>query len=292
VQPWLGSYGELSSLGALSNAQMHRVVPLLIAYIVLAVVFGTLERLAPAIPGQPRWRPDAKTDLAYWLFTPLVTRALAQAAVIVAVSALAITIGHARDKAGIQAFALHHTVLASQPRALQLVELLFVADLVGYWVHRLFHGRRLWPYHAVHHSSEQLDWLSAVRVHPINDVLAKLAVVLPLIPFGFDLTVTLSVAPVLALYAVFIHANVRWDFGPLRWVIATPAFHRWHHTSEAFGLDKNFAGFFPVFDLVFGTFFMPKGQHAQRFGVPGLEMPPGILGQLAYPLRRRQASAR
>jgi sterol desaturase/sphingolipid hydroxylase (fatty acid hydroxylase superfamily) len=269
---------------------MHRVVPLLVAWIVLAVVFGTLERLVPAVVGQPRWRADSKTDLAYWLFTPLVTRALAEAAVIVAVSVLAITIGHARDKAGIQAFALHHSVLAEQPRALQLLELLFVADFVGYWVHRLFHRRRLWPFHAVHHSSEALDWLSAVRVHPVNDVLSRLAIVLPLIPFGLDLTVTLSVAPLLAFYAIFVHANVRWDFGPLRYVVATPAFHRWHHTSESEGLDKNFAGLFPVFDLLFGTFYMPEGRRAQRFGVPGLDMPKGILGQLAYPLRRRPPS--
>src|ERR1700691_552125 len=145
---------------------MHRVVPLLVAWIVLALVFGTLERLVPAVVGQPRWRADSKTDLAYSLFTPLVTRALAEAAVILAVSGLAVTNGHARDKARIQPFALHHSVLAEQPRALQLLELLFVADFVGYWVHRLFHRRRLWPFHAVHHSSEALDWLSAVRVHP------------------------------------------------------------------------------------------------------------------------------
>jgi sterol desaturase/sphingolipid hydroxylase (fatty acid hydroxylase superfamily) len=271
---------------------MHRVVPFVVVFALLAVVFGTLERLAPAVPGQPRWRADVKTDLAYWLFTPLVTRVLSEGAVIVAVSLLAITVGHARDKAGIQAFVFHRSALAEQPRALQLVELLFVADGIGYWVHRAFHRGRLWAFHAVHHSSEHLDWLSAVRVHPVNEALAKMAMVLPLIPFGFDLSVTLSVGPVLALYAIFVHANVRWDFGPLRYVVATPAFHRWHHTSEAEGLDKNFAGLFPFFDLAFGTFHMPGGQNARRFGVPGLAMPRGILGQLAYPLRRGPASAR
>jgi sterol desaturase/sphingolipid hydroxylase (fatty acid hydroxylase superfamily) len=274
---------------------MLSLVPFLLAYAVLAVVFGVLERLAPAIPrtaepsSSPRKRrQELRTDLAYWVFTPVVTRAIGKAAVILMVSVLAVVFAHARDKAGIQAFVDRPTRLAAQPPALQLLELLFVADLFGYAVHRMFHGRRLWPFHAVHHSGERLNWLSSVRVHPVNEVVNKGVTILPLLFLGFDRTVALSVAPVLVFYAIFVHANLRWDFGPLRYVIATPVFHRWHHTSEAEGLDRNFAGFFPVIDLLFGTFYMPSDRQPQRFGVPGLDMPSGLLGQLAYPFRRRR----
>jgi sterol desaturase/sphingolipid hydroxylase (fatty acid hydroxylase superfamily) len=270
---------------------MHRVIPFLVVYVGLAVLFGFLERVAPAIPRRRRSRTETRTDLVYWLFTPVVTRAIGEGAVVVTLAALAIGVGHARDKAGIAAFVHHHSVLAQQPRILQLFELLFLADLSSYWAHRLFHRGGLWAFHAVHHSSDPLDWLSAIRVHPVNEVLSKLAIVLPLLPFGFDLHVTMSVGPVLALYAVFVHANVRWDFGPLRYVIATPVFHRWHHSSEAAGVDKNFAGLFPVIDLVFGTFYLPRGQQPARFGVPGLAMPSGLLGQLVYPFRRPGQSA-
>jgi sterol desaturase/sphingolipid hydroxylase (fatty acid hydroxylase superfamily) len=273
---------------------MHRVVPFVVAYLVLAVVFGILERLAPALPrasesfaSTPARKQELRTDLAYWVFTPVVTRAVGQAAVIVVVSLLAVIFAHARDKAGIQAFVDRPSILATQPRALQLLELLFAADLIGYLTHRLFHGRRLWPIHAVHHSAERLTWLSSVRGHPINEVVNKVAVIFPLLLLGFDRTVTLSVAPLLVFYAIFLHANLRWNFGPLRYVIATPVFHRWHHTSEAEGLDKNFAGFFPVIDVLFGTFYMPRGKQPRRFGVPGLDMPPDLLGQLAYPFRAR-----
>ena len=277
---------------------MHRIVPFLLVYAGLAVLFGTLERLAPAISSanSPRARKSGdaarqrKTDLAYGVLTPLVARTIGEGAIIVVVSLLAIVIGHARDKAGIQAFVNHHSSLALQPRPLQLLELLFVADLAGYASHRLFHAKRLWPFHAVHHSADDLYWLSSVRGHPVNEILSRLAIVLPLLAFGFDLTVTASVAPILMLYAIFVHANVRWDFGPLRYVIATPVFHRWHHSSEEDGLDKNFAGLFPVIDLVFGTFYLPKGRQPQRFGVPDLAMPSGVLGQLAYPFRRSRLS--
>jgi sterol desaturase/sphingolipid hydroxylase (fatty acid hydroxylase superfamily) len=123
-------------------------------------------------------------------------------------------------------------------------------------------------------------------VHPINDVVAKGVTLLPLVLLGFRGEVFVAAGPILTFYALFVHANVPWGFGPLRYVIVTPLFHRWHHTSEDEGLDKNFAGLFPIYDLVFGTFHMPAGQQPTRFGVLGDHVPEGLLGQLLYPFRR------
>ena len=64
--------------------------------------------------------------------------------------------------------------------------------------------------------------------------------------------------PFLTVYALFLHANVGWSFGPLRYFIASPTFHRWHHTTQAEGLDTKFAGLFPFWDLLFGTFHMRR----------------------------------
>jgi sterol desaturase/sphingolipid hydroxylase (fatty acid hydroxylase superfamily) len=93
--------------------------------------------------------------------------------------------------------------------------------------------------------------------------------------------------PVLTLYALFLHADVDWSFGPLRYVIASPVFHRWHHTSEEEGLDRNFAGMFPFIDVIFGTFYMPRGRAPERFGLVRDDVPDGLLAQLWYPFRRR-----
>lgn len=95
--------------------------------------------------------------------------------------------------------------------------------------------------------------------------------------------------PLLTAYSIFLHANVRWDYGPLRYVIASPRFHRWHHTSQAEGLDRNFAGLFPWIDLAFGTFYMPPGREPEVFGVAD-GVPAGLLGQLAWPFRRQDDS--
>lgn len=65
-------------------------------------------------------------------------------------------------------------------------------------------------------------------------------------------------------------------------MLASPAFHRSHHTSEEEGLDTNFAGLLPFIDLLFGTFYMPEGRQPERFGLAHEDVPHGLLGQLAY----------
>jgi sterol desaturase/sphingolipid hydroxylase (fatty acid hydroxylase superfamily) len=170
-----------------------------------------------------------------------------------------------------------------QPMLAQILELLIAADLFAYAQHRLFHRGTLWRFHAVHHSSTELDWLAAARVHPLNEIIGRTIQIVPLYLLGFRGDALAALVPLLTFYAIFLHANLRWDFGPLRYVIASPVFHRWHHTSQEEGLDKNFAGLFPWIDLLFGTFYMPRGRQPERFGIAGGTMPASFLGQLAAP---------
>ena len=172
--------------------------------------------------------------------------------------------------------------MLEQPRWLQVVEIYILVDFSGYWIHRLFHTGAWWPFHAVHHSSEDLDWLSSVRVHPVNDIIDKVAQATPVLLLGFDPTTTLGTAVFFTLYAIFLHADVDWDFGPLRSVIATPVFHRWHHSKDPQAIDKNFAGLLPLWDILFGTYYMPRDRMPCDFGVPE-KVPAGFFGQLWYP---------
>lgn len=81
---------------------------------------------------------------------------------------------------------------------------------------------------------------------------------------------------------VFLHCNVGWTFGPLRYLVVSPAFHRWHHTMEEEGRDKNFAGILPIWDLLFGTFYMPD-RAPTTFGTSD-PVPDGFVRQLAHPV--------
>jgi sterol desaturase/sphingolipid hydroxylase (fatty acid hydroxylase superfamily) len=89
----------------------------------------------------------------------------------------------------------------------------------------------------------------------------------------------------LTFYAIFLHANVNWDFGPLRSVVATPVFHRWHHSREREAWDKNFAGLLPLWDILFGTYYMPRGRYPENFGI-NEPMPAGWTGQFVEPFVR------
>ena len=272
---------------------MPRGPTLLSLVIGLAVVssgFWLLERWRPSLPGQRRRAPDTRTDLVYWFFTPLVTRAVTRAAIGAVFVVLALSQGVSLEQLR-RAATARQSWASSLPIWVQVPLLLVLADLLAYWTHRLFHRRALWPFHAIHHSSTTVDWLSSVRLHPVNDVVARVVQVLPLYWMGFDGAVLAAFVPFLTLYALVLHANVDWSYGPLRFAIASPMFHRWHHTLEEEGLDTNFAGLFPFIDLAFGTFYMPAGRRPEHFGVSGNVVPDGLLRQLAYPFRRAPATA-
>jgi sterol desaturase/sphingolipid hydroxylase (fatty acid hydroxylase superfamily) len=119
----------------------------------------------------------------------------------------------------------------------------------------------------------------------VNEIGTRVIQALPLLLFGFNATLLGAYVPLLTFYAIGLHANVPWDFGPLRYVIASPVFHRWHHTSEREGLDRNFAGAFPWLDALFGTLYMPRGRQPVEFGVLGEQVPEGLWRQLLYPWR-------
>jgi sterol desaturase/sphingolipid hydroxylase (fatty acid hydroxylase superfamily) len=256
-------------------------------FVILALLFGALEGLFPARV-QRRLRAGFLTDLGYWFFTPLVTRVITQAAVVMVFVAIALKLGAPLEKSAVKTtLENYRTPLTGWPQWAQAIAVLFAGDLIGYWGHRMFHRvPLLWPFHAVHHGSKELDWLSSVRLHPVNDVLMRLAQVIPLFLLGFKPLLLAVYVPFLTFHALFIHANVPWTFGPLKYLVSSPAFHRWHHTSEAEGLDKNFAGLFPWIDLVFGTFYMPPGRQPEKFGIAGTQVPQGLWRQLAYPFSR------
>jgi sterol desaturase/sphingolipid hydroxylase (fatty acid hydroxylase superfamily) len=257
---------------------------LAVALVVLGLGFGLVERLWPSVRRTGR-RRGLVTDVIYWFFTPLVSRTLAIAGVVIVAVAMAAMAGVPLDGPHIKAYVHRATWFGDLPLAAQVAMVVVLGDFIGYWAHRAFHRGRLWRFHAIHHASRDLDWLSATRLHPVNDILQRAVQAVPLFALGFDTTVLVAYVPALALYAIALHANVSWSFGPLRFVIASPRFHRWHHTSEAQGIDKNFAGLLPVWDLVFGTFHMPPGQVPVEFGVHD-DVPDGIVGQLAWPFRR------
>jgi sterol desaturase/sphingolipid hydroxylase (fatty acid hydroxylase superfamily) len=191
------------------------------------------------------------------------------------------------DSEGLAAFYQDgHGPLAHLPLWLQAGIFLFGSDLIMYWLHRAFHHRPLWKYHAVHHSSEELDWISAARFHPVNLFLGSVAADVALLLAGISPNVLVLLGPFTTAHSAVVHANLNWTLGPFKYVLAGPVFHRWHHTAAERGGDKNFAATFPVIDLMFGTFYWPKRELPDAYGIDDRQFPASFAAQLLYPFRR------
>ncbi len=239
----------------------------------LGVLFFVLTRFSPCNPGRNWWadRRAALTDLVYWLVMPLVMQ-VGRVAFLVAGALLLYGSELPTEFAA-----------RSLPLWVQCIAILLIQDVLLYAIHRIFHTRAGWRFHAVHHSPEVLDWTSTQRFHPVN-ALAEFALAdAVVLLMGFSPMALAILAPINMLYSVMVHANLNWTFGPLKYVFASPVFHRWHHTTEAEGLDRNFAPTFPFLDLLGGTFYMPAGKRPEVYGTG--EVPAGFVGQMAYPFR-------
>ena len=148
-----------------------------------------------------------------------------------------------------------------------------LSDFMLYWLHRMFHGGGFWKYHAIHHSSEDLDWISAARFHPVNLFLGTIGVDVILLMAGISPNIMLWVGPFTMFHSAFVHANLNWTLGPFKYVLATPVFHRWHHTALEEGGNTNFAGTFPLWDILFGTFRMPENRLPDNYGIDDQAIP-------------------
>ena len=242
-----------------------------------SAVFVPLERLFALRPEQPVFRRQWLVDLTYFFVNSLLVEVLT---ILTLRPALVLF-----DWARVDAVT---GTMGALPVVLQVPALLLVADFTQYWVHRAFHASRmLWPFHAIHHSIEQMDWLAGSRLHLIDVILTRGLVYVPVFVLGFSEQALIVYVVIVALQATFIHANVRWAFRPVRALVATPAFHHWHHAAEQEAMDKNFAVHTPVWDRLFGTYYLPDRWPSAYGLLHHRDVPTRWTTQLLYPFRRR-----
>jgi sterol desaturase/sphingolipid hydroxylase (fatty acid hydroxylase superfamily) len=262
-------------------------VALVQASAVLAVAL--LERVLPFRPAWNRSHGDLRTDAVHAAVSGIGTaRIVLPGAKIVGAllgARLASMLGGSVWPAG-------WSLLA------QLALALVVAELAQYWWHRLQHEHDLlWRFHAVHHSAPRLYWLNAARFHPLDLGILYAVGILPLVALGCPEDVILLFALFDGVFGLLQHCNIDVRLGALNRVFSMAEPHRWHHSRTIAEANSNYGSNLILWDLVFGTFFLPHERRAPaEIGIAGMPaFPSRYLAQLASPFRwrhvRREAAS-
>jgi sterol desaturase/sphingolipid hydroxylase (fatty acid hydroxylase superfamily) len=249
----------------------------LASYGTAAVAALLITALEKACPHLERWqgnRNDVRVDLTFMIAIQVALPTL-----------LAVTLSTAAvdwaDQAGWQPSGLWPH---QWPTGLQVILMLLSAEFFRYWLHVAAHNvGPLWRLHSVHHSVDKLYWLNVGRFHPLEKGLQYLLDALPFI--------LMQVSPeVIALYLVFYsingffqHSNVELRFGWLNYVISSAELHRWHHSRRPEESNNNYGNNLIVWDLLFGTRFLPKDREVVDLGLPNINYPRSFLAQMKAP---------
>ena len=175
------------------------------------------------------------------------------------------------------------SLIQSQPIWIQILEALFLSEFLVYWGHRLSHQIPfLWRFHSVHHSVVHLDWLAGERRHPLDQFYMSLFIGVPMILSGFSLVDLLVIGVIQNLWDMTIHANLGWRLKSLDGIWVTSEFHHWHHSVNKEARDKNYSGALPLFDRMFGTFYLPDNKNPGPYGID-THMPDTYFGHMIQP---------
>lgn len=222
------------------------------------ILFIPMEKLFGRLKQQALFRDEWREDLFYFLISSVFVQTLTFFTLAPSMAILQ----HTSDW-----IALRQTV-ASQPLWLQVIEIMSLTDFVQYWFHRAFHQIPfLWGFHAVHHSAQKMDWLAGSRMHIVEIIGLRSMTVIPMYVLGFAEGALHIYILLVYLNATFVHANVRFNVEWLKPLMVTPRFHHWHHGIEKEAIDVNFSIHFPLFDKLFGTYYMPPNQWPTGYGI-------------------------
>lgn len=268
VQPALFALG----LGGFVEMGFEGIEFVLLGLIELAIAYTLMRPLEAWWPAE-RWqqRRAVRVDVIYTLLNRLGIVPLAVFALLAPLFL------------GVDGWLRFHDIIPRQledwlpaldyhPLASFLIYLV-ILDFAEYWRHRLSHTFRWWwALHGIHHSQRQMSFWTDSRNHLLDDLIAGIWFAALSLLIGVPPGQFIGLLIVLRLVENLSHANTRLSFGPLGdYLIVGPRYHRWHHALDLpaeprFACGCNFAILLPVWDILFGTFYLaqelpPTGIH-------------------------------
>lgn len=252
----------------------------LLAIVGAALVFITLERIAPYDTGQRLFRAGWFTDFFWYTIVQSYLLSL-------------LIFGFARwlrDTGGFDSFAY----ISSWPLWLQVLAFFLVHDFYIYWFHRLqHHNPILWRTHEAHHSVRDVDWLAGSRSHAVEILINQTIEFAPIVLFCSPEVVVIK-GTIDSVWGMYIHSNIDVRTGLLQRIFNGPEMHRWHHATDV--IDVNFGTKLGIWDWIFGTAYLPA-QKPSRYGLHDEVFPEGFLSYFQHhwlslrPLRPKALAA-
>jgi len=271
--PWRRILASLLAVGLAAWGVWYGSLEPLYSVLILFVLVVPFEKLFPRHKEQKLLRPMVSTDVGYALAGPVLNILGIIAGVIIGGLSLAWVPG-----------LLLRPAVDLIPAVIKPFVAFALFDFAVYWAHRWYHEVPvLWRFHAIHHSTEHLDWVSGFRNHPLDGAIIAPAFFF-LVAAGFSTETAGVITVIQILTGLFLHANVKWRLKWLHKLVITPEFHHWHHTNEDEAIWSNYSTFLPFWDIVFGTYYMPKDKRPTVYGVDEY-IPPSMPEQLLHPFR-------
>jgi len=223
----------------------------IIMFLIMGIIFAPLERL---LPFSKKWQNDEELPVDVLLFFgnkvwgDYINKPLQLATISLVVQKISPEIG-----IGLWPSQWNPVV--------QVLLLLSINDFFRYWYHRWMHENEfMWRWHAVHHSSERLYWFNGTRSHPLEGLISNFLWAIPLAFVKAPVEIVFVTGLLGRTIGRFQHTNMDLILGPFDYIFSTPKNHRYHHSKKLVEGNSNYGGDVIFWDLLFGTFYLPKGQ--------------------------------
>ncbi|KEZ93582.1 MULTISPECIES: sterol desaturase family protein [Nonlabens] len=252
----------------------------------LSLLVFTLEIIKPWRKDQKVLRRDFWLDLFYLFFNFFLFSLVGYNSISnVAVAAF---------NDGLKSIGIENLVaieLGSLPVWSQLLIMFIIADFIQWNIHRLLHRvPRLWEFHKVHHSIKEMGFAAQFRFHFMETIIYKSLQYIPLAMLGFGIEQFFIVHMLSVFIGHLNHANLSWDYGPLKYIINNPKMHLWHHARDLPADHKygvNYGLSLSIWDYLFGTAHVPYHDAHLELGFHGDEHYPDSFGeQLVEPFKK------
>jgi sterol desaturase/sphingolipid hydroxylase (fatty acid hydroxylase superfamily) len=147
-----------------------------------------------------------------------------------------------------------------------------VYELNNFIRHYLTHKiRLLWCFHAVHHSSEDLNSSVTLTTFFVENLYSEFFAAMFCMILGVQPLMLFAIMIIDSIWGAFVHIsestmkNARLGF--LEKFILTPSHHRVHHGRNHLYMDTNFCSIINVWDIIFRTYQEEKEEIPVDYGI-------------------------